>query len=322
MSAAETIYAAELAPVFAELDQLRQSVFRRLLISGGIALAIVAVVAVVSVGCLALPALIIAGIAVWWMNRDSLAAYQSQFKEQVVARLVGIIDPTWRYDARQGISESEFRASQIWDTSIDRYACEDLIAGEVGATAFRFSEVHAEYKTQRTDSQGERTTEWHTIARGVFFIGDFNKSFGGRTFVKPDAAESMLGGIGQALQGLTASLSHQGAELVKLEDPDFERLFVVYGTDQIEARYILSTSLMRRLVEFRQTVGSGIWLSFVDSRVHLVISHAGDLFEPPPVWRTKPMDLADAQTYLRDVALARDIIEELNLNLRIWSKQA
>jgi len=322
MTTIEHLYESELAAIFAELDQLRRSVFQRLLLSVGISLVVVVVVAVLSVGCLAVPALIIAGGVVWWLNHKPLAAYQAQFKERVVGRLVGFLDPTWRYDPHQGIGEAEFRGSRIWDTQIDRYACEDLIVGAVGATAFRCSEVHAEYKTRRTDSEGNDTTEWHTIMRGVFFIGDFNKAFSGQTFVKPDVAQGMLGGIGQALQGLTASLSHHGAELVKLEDPEFERLFVVYGTDQIEARYILSTSLMRRLIEFRQAVGKDVWLSFVDSRMVLAISQSRDLFEPPPVWRSAPMDLEDARAYLRDVALARSVIEELNLNLRIWLKQA
>ena len=39
--------------------------------------------------------------------------------------------------------------------------------------------------------------------------------------------------------------------LVKLEDPEFEKHFVVSGEDQVEARYILSTCLMQRLTDFR-----------------------------------------------------------------------
>ena len=40
-------------------------------------------------------------------------------------------------------------------------------------------------------------------------------------------------------------------ELVKLEDPEFEKSFVVYSGNQTEARYILSTSLMRRILDYK-----------------------------------------------------------------------
>lgn len=41
-------------------------------------------------------------------------------------------------------------------------------------------------------------------------------------------------------------------DVVRLEDPEFEKIFVVYSSDEVEARYILSTSFMERLVEFRK----------------------------------------------------------------------
>ena len=41
-------------------------------------------------------------------------------------------------------------------------------------------------------------------------------------------------------------------ELIKMEDVAFERGVVVYGDDQIEARYILSTSLMERILAYKK----------------------------------------------------------------------
>ena len=72
-------------------------------------------------------------------------------------------------------------------------------------------------------------------------MADFNKNFNGHTVVLPDTAEKILGKFGQSLQ----SMSSRG-ELVKLEDPEFEKEFCVYGDDQVEARYILSPALMKR----------------------------------------------------------------------------
>src|SRR5690606_28612315 len=154
---------------------------------------------------------------------------------------------------------------------IDRYSYEDSFSGVVGATSFRFSEVHAEYKTTTTDSKGNTRTQWHTICRGIFFVADLNKHFQGQTFVLPDTAEPALGGCSRGLQSLSSAIDSRPGELVQMEDPTFERLFAVYSTDQVEARYILSPSLMERLVALRNDVGDKMAVSFVDSCIFIAI---------------------------------------------------
>ncbi len=263
-----------------------------------------------------LPITIFIGIAIiavtWWaMTKD----FVRQFKHAVIGPIVEFCDPNLDYLPEQGISEGAYMSSGIFKTGVDRYSREDLVQGTLGATAVRFSEVHSEYKTETRDSKGRRRTQWHTIFKGLFFIGDFNKAFHGRTYVLPDQAERLMGFIGKALQGV---FKHSG-ELVKLEDPEFEKYFVVYGDDQVEARYILSTSLMRRIVEFKKDSGRSIFLSFVASNVNVAISMNKDMFEPR-IFRTL-LDFSVAQAYLEDLQFAMGIVDELNLNTRIWTKE-
>ena len=66
----------------------------------------------------------------------------------------------------------------------------------------------------------------------------------------------LFGRLGRKLQ----SLNVFRGELIRLEDPEFESHFVVYGSDQIEARYILSTSLMARITDFKEKTGKKIYL--------------------------------------------------------------
>ncbi|HMO56596.1 MAG TPA: DUF3137 domain-containing protein [Roseiflexaceae bacterium] len=317
------LYETELRPVFEELEAERQALLQRLLISGLIALAATGllVLLVLRWGFEISFFVIVAGITIWWIvNGGRVQRYRANFKNHVVGRLVRFFNATMRYEPNSGISQAEFSASEIFRQRIDRYSHEDLITGTIGATAFRFSEVHAEYKTESTDSKGRRRTTWHTIFKGIFYIADFNKHFNGRTIVQPDVAQSLLGGLGQMLQGVGRKLSFSGDELVKLEDPEFEKLFVVYSTDQIEARYILSTSLMQRLTQFRKTMGVDVSLSFVNSKINLAIATRKNLFEPPHLWQSTRLQLSDLQEYLQDIKLAEDVVNELNLNLRIWTK--
>lgn len=237
--------------------------------------------------------------------------YVAQFKGVVIEKIVEFMDPTLKYDRADRISQSEFVNSGIFNQYPDRYSGDDRVTGKIDATAIDFSEVHARYRTRNNKG----CTRYHTFFKGLFFVGDFHKDFKGKTFVLPDSAEKSFGIVGKWMQSKNISRP----PLVSLEDPEFERKFVVYGTDQVEARYILSTSLMKRILDFKQRTGRNVYFSFVDSKVYVAIYYKRNLFEPK-VFSTL-LDFAPIQQYYDDLSLATGIVEDLNLNTRIWSKQ-
>ncbi|NNJ09021.1 DUF3137 domain-containing protein [Chloroflexales bacterium ZM16-3] len=320
------LYQGELRPILDELEQRRLRARKRALLSAAIIVPIAIVLALVLVRVIGPFGLIIPlaiGFIGWgFLVHGAMQEYRSYFKSQVIARLAKVIDPDLSYMPGGGISEREFSDSEIYRHRIDRYRAEDRFSGRVGATAFHFSEVHAEYKTTTTDSKGNRRTTWHTIFRGIFFIADFNKDFQGQTFVLPDTAERALGGLGRMMQGWGSKIDGRPGEMVRLEDPEFERLFAVQSTDQVEARYILSPSLMERLTRFRNEIDAPVAIAFVNAQIYIAISTNKNYFEPPALWRSgAALGQGDIEAYFKDVRLAEEIVEDLNLNLRIWSKQ-
>ncbi|MDD3626120.1 MAG: DUF3137 domain-containing protein [bacterium] len=243
-------------------------------------------------------------------------SYVSQFKTKVIFRVIKFIDENLEYNPASCIGSDTYYASKLFQHGVDRYNGDDLVYGFIEKTRIMFSELHTEYKTQHTDSKGHTHTQYHTIFRGIFFVADFNKNFSGQTIVLPDTAQKMFGGwLGNILQ----SWNFTRDQLIKLEDPEFERLFVVYGTDQIEARYILSTSLMRRIVEFKKKTRKDIRLSFISNHVFVAISNNKNMFEPR-LFKTL-LDFNVIREYYEDLIEAVSVVEELNLNTRIWSKQ-
>ena len=139
-------------------------------------------------------------------------------------------------------------ANRIFRMKPDRYRGDDLVTGLLGKTETAFSEIHSEYKTSRSSKSGTHTT-WRTVFKGLFFIAGFNKSFKGETYVLPEVAQKVFGKI---LGNLFQPWNRGRGQLVKMEDPTFEMNFVVYGDDQIEARYVLSTSLMKRITDYKK----------------------------------------------------------------------
>ena len=104
-----------------------------------------------------------------------------------------------------------------------------------------------------------------------------------------------------------------------MDHPEFEKEFVVYATDQIEARYILSHSLMQKLLHFKTRSKHPLHISFIGQSINLAIEYNKDLFEPS-VFRSL-LDYKIAMQYVQTLHLCIGIIEELKLNQKLWSKQ-
>lgn len=239
--------------------------------------------------------------------------YRSDFKKVVVAEIVKAVNPSWNYKPDSMISESIYSYSDIFRTRYDRYKGDDFVSGVIEKTDFECSELHTEYKEVTYDSKGNRHENWVTIFKGLFFHADFNKEFHGRTYVSPDVAERLFGKFGQSLQKITGP-----GELVKLENVDFEKEFVVHSTDQLEARYILTPAIMEAMLRIRSLNNQGVHFSFVGSRVFCALSVRKDLFEPK-IFKTG-VDIYEIANMYRLFEINQIIINELNLNTRIWSK--
>lgn len=134
------------------------------------------------------------------------------------------------------------------------------------------------YKTQaalggRLESQQE--TRKKKVFRGVCILLTMNKNFKGRTVVLKD-------------RGIFNMFKHiSGLERVKLEDMYFEDLFEVYSSDQIEARYLLTTAFMERMLKLSELYGGkSIQFSFNDNQLLLAIPTDQDMFEACSFFRS------------------------------------
>ncbi|MFH1054823.1 MAG: DUF3137 domain-containing protein [Candidatus Altiarchaeota archaeon] len=245
---------------------------------------------------------------IWFVGHLLLTRkYARDFKDQVIRKIVKFVDSDLNYESKKSLSISSQNPS--------KFEIEDYTSGMIGKTRIEFYSLSSEY-TEITDSRGRGHKWWYTPFKGIFFIADFNKKFKGTTAVFSDIAERYLGKVvGSKIQ----SSETINGELVKLEDPEFEKTFVVYSDDQVEARYILSTSLMQRILEFKKKTGRDFSILFVDNTAHIAISYYKNLLEPR-IFRSL-LDFKQVEQYFHNIKLAVDVVEDLNLNTRIWGKE-
>lgn len=246
---------------------------------------------------------------------------KSRFKKEVIGGIVKFEDERLQYNPERGLSQTDFDQSKIFVSKYDRYQSEDLMSATIGKTVVRFSTVHTQRQERGDrDSDGGSDSEgntlfpkWVTVFQGILFIADFNKQLNGRTVVVTDEAEKKFGSLGTMLQ----KMNRKRDPLIKMDDTQFESAFAVYGNDPVEAHYILSPAFMERIMAVKQKVGN-IELSFVASEMFVSIPRyekmlGASIFSSMPSYN-------QLEKFRQTLQLVVGMVEDLNLNNRIWSK--
>ena len=238
--------------------------------------------------------------------------YTHEFKHNIIRPLIGALDKNLRYTPSLHVPQKHFTRSKIFTQTPDKLSGNDYVKGTIDGIPIQFSDMHAQKKHR--DSKGR--TSWSTMFQGLFIVSDFNKHFHGSTVILPDMAQNKFGNmIGNFLQSKNISRD----KLVKMDSPEFEKEFVVYSSDQIEARYILSHTLMQQLLNFKKRSKHPLFVSFTSTNIHLAIEYNKDLFEPSVFHSLLKYKVA--MEYISTLHLAIGIVKELKLNQKLWSKQ-
>lgn len=240
--------------------------------------------------------------------------FRTRFQELVIAPLIETIDPEFYYAPHGAVPLALFNLAHFSPEHSNHYSGHDKVRGHVEDLPVIFSSVHAE----RRYSLLEVLREHHeTLFKGLFIVVDFNKYFRGRTIVLPDDFERFVGTyISDFFQSRNPS-RHEA--FVKMDDPEFERYFLVYGSDQVEARYVLTHTMMEQLVTLRKRSGKRIYVTFNASRIFIGVSSRRDLLDPC-IFHTL-LSVEQVRNYVESLQLATDLVRGLKLNEKLWSKQ-
>ncbi len=163
--------------------------------------------------------------------------------------------------------------------SHDRRSFEDHFSGQAHGADFELYE--AELKQRR---RSKNRTYYVTVFHGALIRIRFPRTIEGVTLVTRDK------GLFNALDGWakkTFGRAGRKLERIGLVDPTFEKLFEVYGTDQVMARYLLTPSFMERLLELETLLkGKNVRCVFDETLADgdgegelLIAAETGDLFE-------------------------------------------
>ena len=298
-----------LAPILRELDVLRADISERVRarsvtripmgVLGGIGLGLVAQRADDPPGGLAILIFMFIGAVAGeqWASYSLEKKYRRRYKDEVLPHLArGIGDLTYRSASPERLDQ--FGASRILP-DYDSIEVDDEIAGTHGGLPIEIIEV----KLKRRVNKKTRV-----VFDGLLVGITLPRSLTSTTLIATDRG---------AWENFKSRWRGGNMEVVRLEDPDFEERYEVYGTDQVEARALLTPAFMERFVKLATKSDCGVPGAIADGN-YLAVAlpkrfGMGDLFEPPPYWKPAGGEsLTGLQSDIRRVLKFADTIIELD----------
>jgi hypothetical protein len=242
----------------------------------------------------------------WGFRRFAMRprnAYLGDYKRLVFTAVCRRHFPEICYEPEEGIHWRVFDENGLFPFESDVYRSEDRFRGHQGATEVCFAEARAERQRRRwTGTERGFEKKYETYFRGIVFLADFHKHFRSTTRLLPSGEKAA---------------SVRGEERATLEDPHFESLFQTWTTDQVDVRFILSTSTMSRLVALHARF-PGMRARFHRECLLLLLPGRRDRFEPS-FWR-RARSQGQIRAFVDDVRACLSVVDDLHLNTRIWSK--
>jgi len=246
------------------------------------------------------------GVAVW--SHTPVRKYKTNVKTDVFPEIFKFFGEDYLYSENSPLKMELLESSEIIP-SYDSSHLEDYVKGDYKDVTLELTE--ARLQETRGSGKNRRTV---TVFNGIFVLLEMNKNFSGKTIVKKDAGRMGNWFTKKLGKNLFSKTTATDLENVKLEDPVFEKKFEVYSNDQVEARYLLTTSFMERLLELSSLFSKQgvIQCSFYLNKLLLMIPSDKNRFEVGSIYQPATF-VDDINHILKEMAIIFQIIDILKL---------
>jgi hypothetical protein len=232
----------------------------------------------------------------WAYIQSPITDHQKVVKEKLVSRLCGFLGLEFCMVPRHDPIPELSRAGLLPGHNRERK--EDQVTGTYDGVRLEMTDLHL--RDVSGSGKDERDV---TVYRGPAFIFSFAKRFNGSTIIKAD---------GSLIGNWFGSFGMGDKQRIRLEDPEFEKCFEVYGTDQVEARYLLTPAFMQHLMNLRESLGTKMQAAFAGDSLYIVANNGQDRFEVQGYSGSQINDQLDK--FIADIGIVFNVIKTLNLD--------
>ncbi len=220
----------------------------------------------------------VAAFALWSLIKKS---FEKKIKKKIMPTLMQAF-PGFYWQETPPVSADEIVQCNIFpDAKNASKTFDDCFIGNYRNVPLAVSECELSIR---------RGNSTETIFEGVCVKIKMNKKFEGLTIIRPKKA---------SYNNKCTDLKKLKLEEVKLEDPIFEKEYYVFSSDQIEARYLITTTFMERLKQIEDAFFSEYtYCAFYGDSVYIAPHSGCDLFSLCSL--TKPITNTDQFAVLLD----------------------
>lgn len=196
--------------------------------------------------------------------------YVERFKEKIVGPIIENMFEGAKYEAKNGIPIKEYIKAGYRER-IDNYSSEDLITAQLKlsgktTTVISLADVHIEL--------GHINEELRDVKYLNYQIGDFRPFYGivGSFSIPKDIGKRIY----IRSNGTVADYSKRK---VKMDMPEFEKIFDVESEDEVLAMRILTADVMAEMIDLYNKYQYRFEISIINDAVYMRLK-TGDMFEP------------------------------------------
>ena len=227
--------------------------------------------------------------------------FKSLVKKDLLPKILESIEGISWCSGKETISDETIRKSQLFG-SYNIRENDDAFTGEYKGVTFKVSETNLSYESGSGDD--------HTVSnvfKGIIILIDSNKEIKAHTKIQPKmdkkteiictlllvflwgsllyyaiSSESYFISCIFLFSGtisIISLFSHSNKEM-NLEDPDFNKKYIVTTENQIEGRYLITTGFMDRFKNLQTAFGTkNIECAFFDNKIMFALHTNKDFFE-------------------------------------------
>lgn len=242
---------------------------------------------------------VIIAIVVSSSTTNEAIKYKKAYKGYFVGQQLAKVFSDLKYNRDAGLDRQILTDNSMIHAG-DRYSSNDLTTGKYKDVGFIQADVHIEKEYK--DSDGD--TQYRTIFRGRYLVFEFPKKFSSRMMLTHDGAPK---------NEINPKDKNKILKHMETESVEFNKAFLVYAEDEVEALYILTPDFMERVQELGRSHNDTVSIYFADNKMIVGINDGGDAFEPPSP--EKPIDEeVELAKVGQEINLVIHIIDNLKLN--------
>ena len=176
----------------------------------------------------------------------------TQLKSKIFSRVVHYISPDFQYIEKGHIGLGDLLSSFLFRQERYDLTGGDQIVGHYNGVPFQSCNLALTYRpTVRKENESDQ----------VAFYGNYFVARSPKTFEHPIVIHPVKSFFGTLKDNDIAAYLNTGGERIRLEDPEFQKMFEVYCDDQITARYVLTPAFMERLKKLNERYKGQVYIA-------------------------------------------------------------